>query len=60
MFKPIDLNLLLSKIGDKLGLVWIDPNQNLLENNEVQALDLNIYIEQASSCCSYANPTTGK
>ncbi|MDQ9876461.1 hypothetical protein RFX40_05250, partial [Acinetobacter baumannii] len=37
MLKPIDLNLLLSKIGDKLGLVWIDSkSETLLENNEVQ------------------------
>lgn len=47
MLKPIDLNLLLSKIGDKLGLVWIDSkSETLLENNEVQALDLNIYKQE--------------
>ena len=26
MLKPIDLNLLLNKIGDKLGLTWIDQS----------------------------------
>jgi len=29
MLKPIDLNLLLSKIGDKLGLSWIDDAKEL-------------------------------
>lgn len=50
MLKPIDLNLLLSKIGDKLGLVWIDSkSETLLENNEVQALDLNIYKQEQAA-----------
>lgn len=47
MLKPIDLNLLLSKIGDKLGLVWIDSKSDaLLENNEVQALDVKVFKQE--------------
>ncbi|KAA8730858.1 response regulator [Acinetobacter qingfengensis] len=33
MLKPIDLNLLLSKIGDKLGLIWIDEAQSIPQNH---------------------------
>ncbi|EOX7529746.1 hybrid sensor histidine kinase/response regulator, partial [Acinetobacter baumannii] len=47
MLKPIDLNLLLSKIGDKLGLVWIDSKSDAnLENNEVQALDVKVFKQE--------------
>ncbi|WP_269494008.1 ATP-binding protein [Acinetobacter baumannii] len=47
MLKPIDLNLLLSKIGDKLGLVWIDSkSETLLENNDVQALDVKVFKQE--------------
>ncbi|WP_445407639.1 hybrid sensor histidine kinase/response regulator [Acinetobacter seifertii] len=47
MLKPIDLNLLLSKIGDKLGLVWIDSKSDAnLQNNEVQTLDLSTYKQE--------------
>lgn len=47
MLKPIDLNLLLSKIRDKLGLVWIDSkSETLLEDNDVQALDLKVFKQE--------------
>ena len=50
MLKPIDLNLLLSKIGDKLGLVWIDSkSETSLENNEVQALDVKVFKQEQSA-----------
>ena len=35
MLKPIDLNLLLSKIGDKLGLIWVDSKSTSLEENNL-------------------------
>ncbi len=58
MLKPIDLNLLLSKIGDKLGLVWIDSKSDAhLENNEVQALDVKVFKqEQATVHTSITQP----
>jgi CheY-like chemotaxis protein/anti-sigma regulatory factor (Ser/Thr protein kinase) len=47
MLKPIDLNLLLSKIGDKLGLVWADSKSTLTEeNNVVQALHVKTYKQE--------------
>lgn len=50
ILKPIDLNLLLSKIGDKLGLVWIDSKSDaLLENNEVQALDVKVFKQEQTT-----------
>lgn len=50
MLKPIDLNLLLSKIGDKLGLVWIDSkSETCFEKNEVQALDVKVFKQQQSA-----------
>ncbi|MDU6102057.1 MAG: hybrid sensor histidine kinase/response regulator, partial [Acinetobacter sp.] len=40
----------LSKIGDKLGLVWIDfKSEAHLENNEVQALDLNVFKQEQAA-----------
>lgn len=58
MLKPIDLNLLLSKIGDKLGLVWIDSKSDThFENNEVQALDVKVFKqEQATVHTSITQP----
>ncbi|MFW1841173.1 hypothetical protein ACG9XS_21975, partial [Acinetobacter gyllenbergii] len=58
MLKPIDLNLLLSKIGDKLGLIWIDSKSDAnLENNEVQALDVKVFKqEQATVHTSITQP----
>jgi len=50
MLKPIDLNLLLSKIGDKLGLIWIDSKSDAnLQNNEAQALDVKVFKQEQTT-----------
>ncbi|MEB3754580.1 ATP-binding protein [Acinetobacter sp. MD2(2019)] len=60
MLKPIDLNLLLNKIGDKLGLIWVDqPREQNIPAPIVQTAIPHIAAEKvtpASALIEYASP----
>lgn len=49
LLKPVDLNLLLNKIGDKLGLKWIDQQPNATTKTATSPLSSAILPSEAAT-----------
>lgn len=52
LVKPVDLNLLLSKIGDKLGLQWLNEAENLnqiIEKNEPLFTQIQSQVQESET-----------